>query len=267
MQNISTIYRFYTPFLDVDNEKKNLWGVLKKIEKSLVFDWIKFEKSNEEQGKYFKITLEFFDVWGKIDFYYIRSLNKEEYYLPIFKMDIYLELEVFLINNYTKKRAVSFLNNIYECFDWLTEKEYLIDFNRDLYYTEWFFSRKKYPNYDFRDLEYIRRKFENKNWIKLLENFIENLQSWDFILTRENSNKYFSFYWILLYFLYLVYIMHLNIIKTSKTVKELEDLWDNMENNWHIQLMKKRLQTVDDLNLVTYKNYKEKLEIFFNLLK
>ena len=59
--------------------------------------------------------------------------------------------------------------------------------------------------------------------------------------------------------------MHLNIIKTSKTVKELEDLWSNLENNWHIVLMKSRLKIVDELNLVTYENYKEKLEIFFNL--
>jgi len=38
MHNISTIYRFYTPFLDVDDEKNNLTGVMKKIEKSLIFD-------------------------------------------------------------------------------------------------------------------------------------------------------------------------------------------------------------------------------------
>jgi hypothetical protein len=40
-----------------------------------------------------------------------------------------------------------------------------------------------------------------------------------------------------------------------------------MENNGHIILMKKRLKIVDNLNLVTYKHDKEKLEIFFNLLK
>jgi len=266
MHNISTIYRFYTPFLDVENEKKNLGGVLKKIEKSLVLDWIKFEKTTEKQNKYFKITLIFTEDVGKIDIYYIKWLEKDEYFLPIFKMDIYLN-QKFLLNNITKKRAVLFLSNIYECFDGLSEKEYLIDFDRNVYYKNWFFSRRKYPSYDFRDLEYIRKKFESKNWIKLLENFILNLQRWDFVLTRENSNKYFNFYWILLYFIYLVYIMYLNIIKTNKTVKELEDLWNNIENNWHIQLMKQRLKTIDDLNLVTYKNYKEKLEIFFNLLK
>jgi hypothetical protein len=173
----------------------------------------------------------------------------------------------FMQTNETKKRAILFLNNIFECFDWLNEKEYLIDLDRQLYYKNWFFSTKKYPNYDFRDLEDIRKKFESKNWKKMLEEFIIKLQNWDFILTRENSYKYHNFYWMLLYFLYLVYIMHLNIVKTSKTVKELENLWTDMENNWHIILMKNRLKIVDDLNLVTYKNYKEKLEIFFNLLK
>jgi len=266
MHNISTIYRFYTPFLDIDNEKNNLTWVMKKVEKSLIFDWVNFNKKTEKLDKYYKISLNFNENMWKIDFYYIQSLEEEQYFLPIFKMDIYLNKK-FLLNNETKKRAVLFLNNIYECFDWLTEKEYLIDLDNSLFYKSWFFSPKKYSNYDFRNLEEIRKRFESKWWVKLLENFIINLQNWDFILTRENSDKYHSFYWMLLYFLYLVYIMHLNIIKTSKTVKELEDLWNKLENNWHIILMKDRLQIVDNLNLVTYKNYKEKLEIFFNLLK
>ena len=266
MHNITTIYRFYTPFLDVEQEKKNLWGVLKKIEKSLSFDWIKFQKITETQEKMFKISLIFNDNMWKIDFYYIRRLLTDEYYLPIFKMDIYLH-QKFVQNNEAKRRAVLFLNNIFECFDWLTEKEYLIDSNRELYYKSWIFGFKQYPSYDFRYLEDVRKKFESRNWKKILEEFIFKLQNWDFVLTRENSNKYHTFYWILLYFIYLVYIMHLNITKTSKTVKELEALWDKVLNNWHIQLMKKRLKIVDDLNLVTYKNYKEKLEIFFNLMK
>ena len=266
MYNTATIYRFYTPFLDIDNEKNNLTGVMKKIQKSLNFDWVNFDKKTEEQEKYFKISFVFNSEMWKIDFYYLKKLLEDQYFLPIFKMDIYLNNK-FLLNNETKKRTVQFLNNIFECFDWLNEKEYLIDLDNTIYYKEWFFSIKKYPSYDFRDLEDIRKKFESKNWIKLLQEFIQKLQTWDFILTRENSHKYHTFYWILLYFIYLVYIMHLNIIKTSKTVKELEDLWDKMQNNGHLLMMKKRLEIVDDLNLVTYKNYKQKLEIFFNLLK
>ncbi|MDQ7022371.1 MAG: hypothetical protein Q9M97_02380 [Candidatus Gracilibacteria bacterium] len=97
----------------------------------------------------------------------------------------------------------------------------------------------------------------------MLEEFIHKLQSGDFILTRENSNKYHIFYGMLLYFLYLVYIMHLNITKTSKTVKELEDLGNNAQNNGHIILMKKRLNYVDNLNLVTYKIHIKKTRNIF----
>ena len=266
MLNIATIYRFYTPFLDIDNEKNNLTWVYKKIKKSLKLEWINFKIVKKAQEKYFKFSLVFQDNIWKIDFYYINRLYKEEYFLPIFKMDIYLDNK-FLLNNSTKKRTVLFLNNIFECFDWLNEKEYLIDINNNIYFKEWFFWFKKFPDYDFRDLEYVRKDFESRNWIKMLEEFITKLQKWDFILTKENSNKYHAFYWILLYFLYLVYIMHLNIIKTSKTVKELEDLGDKIQNDWHIKLLRTRLKVVDDLNLVTYKRYKERLEIFFNLLK
>ncbi len=266
MHNVTTIYRFYTPFLDVEQEKNNLGGVLKKIEKSISFDWINFDKKQITTEKYLKISLVFNNNMGQIDVYYIRSLKEDEYFLPIFKLDIYLNNK-FLLNNITKKRTVQFLNNIFECFDWLSEKDYLIDLDNTIYYKTWIFAFKKYPSYDFRELNTIRKEFESKKWVELLEEFIKNLQSGDFILTRENSNTYYKFYGILLYFLYLVYIMYLNIIKTSDTLKELEQLPDTMENNWHIELMKKRLKVVDNLNLVTYKNYKQKLEIFFNLLK
>jgi hypothetical protein len=44
MHNISTIYRFNTPFLDLKNERDGLLTVIKKIEKSIEFDGISFKK-------------------------------------------------------------------------------------------------------------------------------------------------------------------------------------------------------------------------------
>jgi len=38
MHNISTIYRFNTPFLNLQNERDGLLTVIKKIEKSIEFD-------------------------------------------------------------------------------------------------------------------------------------------------------------------------------------------------------------------------------------
>jgi hypothetical protein len=46
MYNISTIYRFNTPFLDLEREKGSLLAVMKKIEKSIKFDGINFKKKS-----------------------------------------------------------------------------------------------------------------------------------------------------------------------------------------------------------------------------
>ena len=57
MHNISTIYRFNTPFLNLQNERDGLLTVIKKIEKSIEFDWISFEKSSDNEWNYKKISL------------------------------------------------------------------------------------------------------------------------------------------------------------------------------------------------------------------
>jgi len=49
MHNVSTIYRFNTPFLDLSTEKDNLLGVIRKIEKSVEFDGIKFNKTIKQE--------------------------------------------------------------------------------------------------------------------------------------------------------------------------------------------------------------------------
>jgi hypothetical protein len=45
MHNIATIYRFNTPFLNLENEIYNLVSVIKKVEKSIEFDGIGFTKN------------------------------------------------------------------------------------------------------------------------------------------------------------------------------------------------------------------------------
>jgi hypothetical protein len=59
MINIATIYRFNTPFLDLNKEKRNLLSVIKKIEKSLKFDGINIKKEVITDKFYYKISLEF----------------------------------------------------------------------------------------------------------------------------------------------------------------------------------------------------------------
>jgi len=289
MHNISTIYRFNTPFLDLEEEKKGLLSVIKKIEKSIEFDGIDFEKVTEKQWKFYKISLLFkcnqdefnvdnfqkkklnqtnlpifnCDLW-RVDFFYLWKITDSLYHLPVFKLNIFLN-DSFLVNNNSKKKAISFLNNIFECFDWLNEKEYLIDIDNSIYYREWFFKTKKRPSYDFSNIEKIKNDFESKKWMQLLKDFIVKFQNKDFILTRKNADEYHKLHWILLYFIYLVFIISQTIEKTDKTLKNIENTdWDNIYE-WNLELMKERLEYVDELNKATFERYKNRLELFFKM--
>ncbi|MDR1988077.1 MAG: hypothetical protein LBQ24_05000 [Candidatus Peribacteria bacterium] len=58
MNNVVTIYRFYSPFLDFSTEKSNLISVVKKIEDTIKFDGIKYSKENSLKHDFYNITFE-----------------------------------------------------------------------------------------------------------------------------------------------------------------------------------------------------------------
>ena len=264
MHNISTIYRFNTPFLDLNNEKDRLVYLIKKIEKSIEFDWIAFSKKTITEWNYFMLTLLFNDNLWKIEFYYISHVNNGIYHLPIFKLNIFLD-DIFLSSNTSRKKAVKFLNNIFECFDWLDEREFLIDTNNSIFYTSWLFNTKNYPSYDFSDIEIIREKFESKNGILLVEDFIKKFSSWTFELTYQKSQYYHSLHSVFLYFIYIVFLMYQNIEKTKNAKQELDNTISEWIFEWHIDLMKKRLSYVEWLHLNAFDQYKNRLELFFKM--
>lgn len=264
MRNIATIYRFNTPFLNIEDEKIGLSLLWEKIKENLNFEWISFKENSEIIWFFNKKSLIFdWKLW-KIDFYYISKF-KNDYYLPIFKCDIFLN-NSFLENNDKKIKTVWFLTNLFECFDWLNEKEFLLDLDQNIYYTKLFFN-KYYPTYDFNNLDNIQSEFESKNWWKMLEDFIESFKSNNFILTKENSNEYHKIHSVVLYYIYLVYIMYVNIIKSKENLEYLDKV--NIDKDFEQQkiLAEKRLSYVTDLSINNFKEYYNKLEIFFSLFK
>ncbi len=264
MHNVSTIYRFNTPFLDLSTEKDNLLGVIRKIEKSVEFDGIKFNKTIKQEWNYHKIVLEFSDNMWIIEFYYISEAGNNVYHLPIFKLSIFLNNKFFIDNN-SKRKTVKFLNNIFECFDWLNEKEYLIDIDNNLYYKQWFFSSRKIASYDFSNLEKIKTDFESKNGMQLLNDFIVKFQNKKYVLTPENSKEYHKLHWILLYFIYLVFLVSQNLEKSDKAKRNLTKVQTEWIYEWQVDLMKERLSYVDELNRSTLEKYKNRLELFFKM--
>ncbi len=260
MHNIATIYRFNTPFLDLEAEKNNLISVIRKIKKCLELEWIRYIKCEERILNYHKIILDLENKLWKIEFFYLIN-NIKEYYLPVFKLNIYLSLK-FLANNETKRKTTLFLTNIFECFDWLNEREFLIDLDNTIYYKTWLF-RKRFPDYDFSDIEIIRKVFEKKEGTTLIEDFIKRFSWKTFELTIERSKYYHKIHSTFLYFIYLIFLMHQNIEKTRKTKQNINNIDGLYE--WHIDLMKKRLSYIEDLHLKTFEKYKNRLEMFFEL--
>lgn len=264
MHNIATIYRFNTPFLDISQERDNLISVIKKIEKSLELDGIIFEKDDYSENNYYVINLNLVNNLWKISFKYINKVSDNLYHLPLFILDISLDNK-FLLSNSLREKTVKFLNNVFECFDWLTEKDFLIDIDNTIYYTKWLFKTKFYPNYDFSDIEIIKEAFEDNDWELLLEDFIKRFSNKNFELSLEKKDYYYKLHSIFLYFIYLVYTMQLNLDKTMEAENELKTDLDNVAYNSHKKLMSKRLQYTKDIHLKVFEQYKNRLELFFKM--
>ncbi len=260
MQNIVTIYRFNTPFLEIEKEKNNLLSIQNKIvDYTNDFEWTKLQKIEEDMWEYLKVELKSTDSKIKFKFFYVKELNWN-YYVPIFKLNIYVDRE-----KLSNKVVVWFLINIFECFDWLDEKEYLIDLDNTIYYRKNIVF-KTYPYYDFTDINKIRQDFEEHKWNEILEQFILKFSDKNYKLTVDNSEEYYKIHSIVLYYIYLVYSLYQNIVESKKQLKYLEefDLW---EENHHKELINERLKYVNNISIDNFKKYYEKLELFFKLFE
>lgn len=264
MHNIVTIYRFNTPFLDIVNEKKWLIWVITKIENAVEFDWIKVLKNLIKEWNYYKLELNFENLNWKIEFYYISRITKNAYHLPIFKLNVFFD-EKLLNTNKNRERIVKFLNNIFECFDWLKEREFLIDMDKTICYKRWFFSSSISPYYNFSDIDEIKQLFESQDWMAKIEEFIKIFSNNEFVLSHSKSQYFYKLHWIFLYFIYLVFLMYQNLENTAKAKKDLENVIVDWIYEWQIELMKKRLSYVEEQSEDIFNKYKNRLELFFKL--
>lgn len=262
MHNLASIYRFNTPFLNIENEKNHLLEIKNKIKLFLSQDiWEIIENAWVKWG-YHIFSLQDKENILSVQFHYISDFS-DMYYIPIFKMEIYMQ-HSFLLENTSKQKLTLFLTSLFECFDWLNEKEYLIDIDKNIYYQKWLLKTKYFPQHNFSDLDIISKNFETKKWEKLLQDFILHFKNKNFILNSETSGYYHKIHSIFLYYIYLVYIMYQSILQAQKWLNNLDTIdYDSK----HIELMRKRLEYVNDLSIINFKKYYARLEIFFNLFK
>ncbi len=259
MQNIVTIYRFNTPFLDIYKEKDLLIWVKNKIKIFLENQGFSIKTSTNTTWNYNDIFFESEKIL-KIQFKYIKEF-RWDYHKPIFRMDVFIDL-IFLSWEEKLKKTTLFLTSLFESFDGLNEKEYMIEVNKNIYYTKNIFKTKIYPSHDFQDISDIQKEFEI-SWEKLLNTFLEKYKNSHFILNEVTADEYHKIHRVCLYYIYLVYIMYKTIIESQKLYVELE----KNDDNSYIEFSKQRLDFIKNLNISTFKQYYEKLEIFFTLFK
>ena len=98
--------------------------------------------------------------------------------------------------------------------------------------------------------------------MKKLEDFIANFSWKTFILTNKTAKYYHEIHGIMLYFIYLVYIISRNLMQAKEANAILQE---GITSNWNVELMRKRLYYVHNINKETFVKYKERLELFFQL--
>lgn len=260
MLNILTLYRFNTPFLNIESEKTHLLSIKDKLKVFLLSQWLEISESKELRWEYQNIFFESGNIL-KVRFQYIKEF-KNSYYMPIFKMDLYLDKS--FISESSLKKTTLFLTSFLENFDWLNEKEYLLDLSDVIYYQSWFFGTKNYPEHDFVKIEIVKKNFESNNGTKKLEEFLLEYKNNDFVLSTSNADEFHKIHAIVLYYIYLVYIMYKTIQDSEKTLCILSDLWE-CESKEHVELMRERLRFVNDMSVKNFNVYYTRLQTFFSL--
>ena len=261
MHNIVTVYRFNTPLLEKEKETEKLLMAVECMINYLKNEALRVEIGKKKTNGKLQEIIDFGVGYFVLNFNSFKDKEKSIIF-PIFKFDIYLNRD-FISKN--RKNVVYFLTNIFECFDGVNEKEYLIDIDENIYYKKNFFSRKQYPAYDFQNISSIYKTFKKNNGSQLLENFIKKYRN-GFVLNMETAEEYHKVNAYLLFFIYLLYVMHHILYKVDENL----DFLDNVEAGeyaGHIKLQKERLKLlggdtkrVYEKHLVFLKNFLELFE-------
>lgn len=204
MQNVATIYRFNTPFLNLRQEKGSLVSVKEAVGRYLRDEGLTVLENSEAGQDYFRITLESPQA-VTIVIRYIREF-RNEYHLPIFMIDVLFDRR-YLSSEEGLKRTTLFLTGLFECFDGLNEKEFLIDIDHTIRFRSGFLSGRTPPHHDFSDIPTLQKEFESKDGMRLLEAFISHFRESGFVLDDANAPLYHRLHSIALYFIYLVFLM------------------------------------------------------------
>lgn len=247
MINLFTIYKFKTPFFILSKEKTNLEKLYKNSKDFLSFQWIQFQVI-EKETVYFK---NYILTSPELEIVVSLTKNINNIYMPLLLFDVSVSQQLLW-----KIDVIDFSQKYFENFDWLREKSYILDWNREV------ISGIKLQH-DFLDLDFLYKKYsENKKIISLFEKILlnrKNITQIDFLKIEENF----------LYFTYLTFEMYQNIWKIQKAKNQNGEILENWEStslsHQSLEVMNQRLLHLEDINITNLKKYTVMLDNFYAL--
>lgn len=243
MKNILTIYKFNFPFLVEELERAKYDSICDDIRERLMYLDLFISKKVKDSFNYEACRIDF--NWWVINIIYKKSDNW--YFIPKFELNLYTK----------KQNNVDVINNIIKSIDWLWQDEYIFDILDENNIN------KCDDIIKISNLEYYFTSYSESK----LEEFIKSINK-DYLEDNLNNNieiKY-SFY----YLLYLLYIFYKNYIESKEQINELEYIIkkeDRPEFKNNLIFSERKLENLNNLNLVTFKKYKSMLDKLFELLK
>lgn len=245
MISLATIYKFKTPFFNLEFEKQNLEQIYIKSKDFLRFQDLEWKELKKETMYYKNILLIVDDIL-EITLSVTKDVNN--IYLPL------ILIEISINNDTIKNWAIEeLLKSFFEIFDGIKENSFILDINHSLV------SSEKLPH-DFLELNQLYIKYQkDKSIMKLIENFLtsKNKSQVEFIKIQE----------IFLYFTFLVFEIFRNLWKIEQTKTENKVMFQN--NIWwlNIELSNQRLEHLENLNIANFEKYVLLLESFYFIFK
>lgn len=241
MKKILSLYKFKTPFFDIEKEKTNLDSLKNRI--SLFFSsfWVDMNFEIIETEIYKNISFKS-NEWIILNIWFNKYYNNN--YFPILFIDLYLDED--LMKNIDLD---NFLQLFFEIFPVINESDIILENNLDFPILS-----------NFLDIEKLIKKYnktENIWWI--LQEFINN----------KDINNFYKIKEVFLFFNALMFENFKNIRKMEKSIKENIEIsnkfkWDTiLEAN--LDFSNKRLNNLLVINTETFKKYTIMLEEFYKL--
>jgi hypothetical protein len=267
MISIANIYKFALPGEQNDSQEKNIGILSANLREYFQSEWLIFTEETKIFSPNYSVKNFVFDQkLAKIHIFYKTGSGLLYFYPEIF-CEIWIDTSM-IWDAENKKRAIFFLSNIFECFEFLDEKNLMIESHSSVHESvvkrDFMQGNKKFHlRSDFIDIGHINDLTEKYN-AALFESFVK--EKWrQGISISEIKTKNPENYRTLLVFLYHIFSLTKNLKKTTQELQKIQKYEQENGENMHIDMSQERLQMTEKNIETVLEKYKQVFESFFDI--